>query len=219
LRTTIVALAAAAAMAAVPASAQTRHRGSSPRAGSAHARVPPSGRVTGRAVPRPSYRPIPGRYDGSRYYARPYYGRPYYGGSHFYFGFGYPYYSYWYPYSYAYGYPAYGYGYPGYYYPPAYSYGYGYGPSYPAYGGYVGVSPDDVDGGVRIQVSRQDAEVYADGYYVGTVDDFDGTFQRLKLEPGAHHIEIREPGYETLAFDVRVEPGQTITYRAEMRAK
>ncbi len=51
------------------------------------------------------------------------------------------------------------------------------------------------------------------------VDDYDGVFQHLNLEAGAHHIEIEidEQGYPPIAFDVRVEPGQTITYRANIR--
>ena len=49
-------------------------------------------------------------------------------------------------------------------------------------------------GGVRIQGAPRNAEVYVDGSYVGIVDDFDGAFQRLELEPGAHSIEIRAPG-------------------------
>ena len=57
-----------------------------------------------------------------------------------------------------------------------------------------------------------------DGYYVGTVDDFDGTFQSLKLEPGPASIEVRAPGFEALRFDVRVLPGRKITYEENMRA-
>jgi hypothetical protein len=35
------------------------------------------------------------------------------------------------------------------------------------------------------------------------------------LEPGPHHIEIDiDPGGPPLAFDVRIEPGQTVTFRA-----
>jgi hypothetical protein len=54
--------------------------------------------------------------------------------------------------------------------------------------------------------------VYADGYYVGIVDDFDGVFQHLELEPGAHRIEIRGPGLPPTAFDVNIQPGRTITF-------
>ena len=69
-------------------------------------------------------------------------------------------------------------------------------------------------GGVRITNAPRDAAVYVDGYYVGTVDNFDGTFQRLNLEPGAHHVEIAPQGAERTAVDVNIQPGQTITYRA-----
>ena len=46
-------------------------------------------------------------------------------------------------------------------------------------------------GGVRIQGAPRDAQVFVDGTYAGVVDDFDGTFQHLDLEPGSHAIEIR----------------------------
>ena len=71
-------------------------------------------------------------------------------------------------------------------------------------------------GGVRLQVSPRGAAVYVDGYYVGTVDDFDGLFERVSLEPGPHHIEIQAPGFETAAFDVNVLPNQTIEYRGDL---
>ena len=138
---------------------------------------------------------------GPRGVVRPSY-RSYYYGPRFGLGFyGYPY-GY-YPYGGYYGY-GYGYGYPysGYAYPYG---GYGY-----VAGGYAGSSY----GGVRITDAPRDAGVYADGYYVGTVDDFDGTFQHLNLEAGAHHIEIAPQGEPRIAFDVNIRPGQTITYRA-----
>ena len=105
---------------------------------------------------------------------------------------------------YGYGYPYYGGGY------------YGYG--YPYYGGgYYGGSYS-YTGSVRLKVKPRTAEVLVDGYYVGTVNDFDGTFQRLKLEPGPASIEIRAPGFETLRLDVRVLPGRKITFEENMRA-
>ncbi len=72
-------------------------------------------------------------------------------------------------------------------------------------------------GGVRLKVNARDAEVYVDGYYAGVVDDFDGLWQQLRLDDGGYRIEIRKPGFETLTFDVRVQPGRTITYRGEMQ--
>jgi hypothetical protein len=174
----------------------------------------------GRAVPRgpvarggvlPS-RPLGGYY--SNRYGYPYrygYGYPYgfyrpyyyYPGFSFGFTYGYPYYGWPYYYgSYAYGYP-YGYG--------------GYG-GYPGYG-YSSIAASRPYGAVRIDIPQRDAEVYVDGYFAGIVDDFDGTFQHVNLEVGAHHIELRSPDFETIGFDVNVEPGRTITYRSAMRPR
>jgi hypothetical protein len=115
-------------------------------------------------------------------------------------------YPYFYPYAYPYGYSAYGYG-PYRYAPYGYvPYGYGYPSAYAA-----------AYGGVRIQGAPRNAQVFADGYYAGVVDNFDGVFQRLDLTSGAHRIEIRASGLPTVSFDVRVVPGQTITYRADGR--
>lgn len=71
-------------------------------------------------------------------------------------------------------------------------------------------------GGVRLKVNARDAEVYVDGYYAGIVDDFDGIWQQLRLDDGGYRVEIRKPGFETLTFDVMVQPGRTITYRGRM---
>jgi hypothetical protein len=59
--------------------------------------------------------------------------------------------------------------------------------------------------------------VFVDGLYRGIVDDFDGVFQRLKLEAGAHRLEIRAAGFRPLVFDVLVTPGETTTYRGDLR--
>lgn len=140
-------------------------------------------------------------------------------------GFSYGYAGFYGSYPYWYGYPSYGYyggfgapwyGYPTYGYP-----GYGYRYRYPRYGygyGYPGwAGLGQPYGGVRIDLPERDAEVFADGYFVGSVNDFDGTFQELELEAGPHRIEIRAPGFEPIAFDVNVEPGRTITYRTGVR--
>lgn len=149
-----------------------------------------------RAVPRhtppPVVQPRVVRVLPSRsFYYGPYY-RPYYGPG---LGLGMHYGRPW-------AYRPYGYGSPG----------FGYG-----YGGY-GV-PFRPYGGVRLDLPQRHAEVYVDGYFVGTVDDFDGVFQQLNLEAGPHRIEIRAPGFEQIAFDVKVTPGRTITYGADMRER
>ena len=171
---------------------------------------------TGRAAPRTGPPPRPsggsGRttYDRPNYYYRPNYYRPYYY-SPYYYG----------PFSPGFG-VAYGYGYPGYYGPYAYGSPYGY-PGYRSGGygyggyGYGGYAYGRSYGGVRIDVPQRDAEVYADGYFAGTVDSFDGALQQLSLEPGAHRIEVRLAGFEPVSFEVNVEPGRTITYRSALR--
>jgi hypothetical protein len=78
----------------------------------------------------------------------------------------------------------------------------------------VSAVPGYAYGGVRIQGAPEDAQVFADGYYVGVVDDFDGAFQHLNLQAGPHRVESRDPRFPTVTFEVNVQPGQTITYHA-----
>jgi hypothetical protein len=107
-----------------------------------------------------------------------------------------------------------------YHYRPSFGIGvyYGSGGSYP-YGytprGYYDPIPGRAYGGLRITGASRIAEVFADGYYVGIVNDFDGVFQNLNLEAGPHQIEIREPGRESIVFDVMVQPGRTTTFRVD----
>ena len=42
-------------------------------------------------------------------------------------------------------------------------------------------------------------------------------FQQLQLESGPHRIEVRADGYEPLSFEVRILPGRTITYKADLK--
>ena len=180
-------------------------RGGSGGSGGGGARVAvPRGSVDGGGG-RPGY---PG---GGRY---PYPGGRYYGGYYprYYYPYAYPY-PYYYPYSSfywgggyfnSYGYWGAGVGWPGYAY-PAYPYpGYGYGYD---------------TGRVRLEVQPRDAEVFIDGSFAGTVDNFDGRLQGLTLETGGYNVEIRKPGWETLTFDVRITPGRTTHYKGELLPK
>ena len=148
---------------------------------------------------------------------------PIYGGGGGY----YPYSRYGYYYNhYPYGYfwPSYGFG-VGYFYDPwmwgyapysFYGYGGGYGGGY--YGSTYGNGRQYRDvGGVRLKVRPVDGQVYVDGYYVGEVDNFDGMFQKLTLESGAHRIEIRAEGFLPEQFEVMVVPGETITYKGDLK--
>jgi PEGA domain-containing protein len=122
---------------------------------------------------------------------------------------------------YPWGYGGYGFGgyYGGYYDPWFYGSGYnGYG--YGGYGG--GYYPGSYysgfeDGSLRLKVKPKNGSVYVDGYFAGQVDEFDGIFQRLHVEPGPHRIEIRADGYAPLSFEIRVPPGRTVNYGGELR--
>ena len=56
--------------------------------------------------------------------------------------------------------------------------------------GYYAIDPGFAYGSLRIVDAPRYAQVFVDGYYAGEVDDYDGIFQRLNLEPGPHRIEI-----------------------------
>jgi hypothetical protein len=179
------------------------------------------GTVTGRAVARPPVQ------SGRGVVVAPYGGARYYGGAHY--GYGYPYYRagyygygyrpYYYPYSgFGFGFYA-SFGYPYGYYSSPYRYGYPYAYAYATYGYPVapaaGYSAQvSGSGGVRIKGAPHQAQVFVDGYYVGVADDFDGAFQQLNLEAGAHELEIRIPGRAPSSYDVNVQPGLTMTIHA-----
>jgi hypothetical protein len=150
------------------------------------------GRQTfGTAVPR---RVPPGYGGGGGGWSHPYWYYPYYPLSYGFF---------WNPW-WGYGYPWGGYGYGGYY-------GGGYG-----YGGYPGPA-SEAYGGLRLKVKPKEAEVFVDGYFAGIVDDFDGAFQQLNLDVGPHRIEVRHPGHEPLAFEIRTQPDEKITYKGTLQ--
>jgi hypothetical protein len=161
--------------------------------------------VTGEAVARSTY-PVP---PINNIYYYPYY-YPYgFWGPGYGFGLGYMFYDPFY-------YGGYGYGYPGYGYGGGYGGGgYGGGGYYSGGGGYSQSNHDT--GGLRLKIKPREGQVYVDGYFVGEVDDFDGTFQKLNIDGGGHRIEIKADGFEPLQFEVVITPGDTVTYKGEMK--
>ena len=142
----------------------------------------------------------------------------------YYYGYGYydPYYnrrysSYWSPFGYGYGL--------GYFAYDPYMFGGGYPSGYGGYGGYesygggsYGASQSFGEvGGIRLKVKPSNAQVYVDGFYVGVIDSFDGMFQKLGIEAGTHKVEVRAEGYESVQFEVMVMPGETVTYKGELK--
>jgi hypothetical protein len=125
--------------------------------------------------------------------------------------------------------PGYGYGLGSLFYDPWYGGGYGYGYPYGGYGyggggyGYGGGGGYSVSqgyretGSLRLKIDPKAAQVYVDGYYVGVVDSFDGVFQKLGLDSGGHRIELKADGFQPLEFEVLITPGETVTYKGEMK--
>jgi hypothetical protein len=153
----------------------------------------------------PGHGPGPG-YGGGY---RPGYGYGYRGGypgygSSFYFAFGGfygPYY--WSPWFYSpYWYDPFWYG--GYY--PPYGYGYGYGPGYYGYNA----------ANLKVQVEPKNAEVYVDGHLAGIVDHFDGMFQSLMVEAGAHDIVVYLDGYRSIREHLYLNVGSTYRIKGVM---
>jgi hypothetical protein len=70
--------------------------------------------------------------------------------------------------------------------------------------------------GVTFQVSPAAAEVFVDGAYAGTVQDFWADLEPLMLVTGSHRIELRAPGYNTATLDVTTTPGQVIPFFGEL---
>lgn len=64
-------------------------------------------------------------------------------------------------------------------------------------------------GAIRLVVDAKQAQVYVDSAYAGTVDDFDGTFQKLYLQPGEHEIEIRLEGHQSFTQRFLISPSET----------
>src|SRR5262245_10660602 len=59
-------------------------------------------------------------------------------------------------------------------------------------------------------------EVLVDGPFAGLAEAFGVSGGTMNLDAGAHHIELRAPGYQTTAFSVMIEPNSLVRYRGEM---
>jgi hypothetical protein len=152
--------------------------------------VPSGGQSAGARPPaggagHPGGQPQGGHYGGPPPRGGYYGGRGYVGGYYGYYGY--------------YGYPYWGLGWGW-----GWGYPYAYGPwGYPYWGGYYDPSPE-----VRLEIKPKEAQVYVDGYFAGVVDDFDGTFQRLRMRPGNHELTLYLKGYRTVTQNIHLGNGQ-----------
>jgi hypothetical protein len=64
-----------------------------------------------------------------------------------------------------------------------------------------------------LDVHPPNAQVFADGYYIGIPEDFESHDGGAVIEPGPHRIDIVAAGYESVSFDVNLTRGQSATFR------
>jgi hypothetical protein len=82
----------------------------------------------------------------------------------------------------------------------------------------VAVSPPPTGfGGMSLDLTPADAEVWVDGGFTGMADDFGPQRDPLTLTPGVHRIELRAPGYVTALFDVTINAGQVLPYQGGLK--
>lgn len=79
----------------------------------------------------------------------------------------------------------------------------------PTYPGYPTYRYAAVESDLRFDVKPKEAAVYIDGYFAGTVDDFDGAFQRLHVPPGEHEIVVYLEGHHSLRQQLYLSPRST----------
>ena len=112
----------------------------------------------------------------------------------------------------------------GYYYPTFYRTSLWYGSWGPYYYGspyyyqvpIYGPLRYDRSASIRVQVAPRQAEVFVDGAFVGNVDEFDGVFQRLNIEPGNHEIVIYLEGHRLFSQRLYLQPGRSFNIRHTM---
>ncbi len=96
-----------------------------------------------------------------------------------------------------------------------------FGPYHWGFGGVVIVEDNSPDpyryARVDTDVSPEAAEVYLDGTFIGSADDFDGYPDFLWLETGKYTIEFRHPSYESVKHEVDVRPGQALRFRDDLK--
>jgi hypothetical protein len=73
-------------------------------------------------------------------------------------------------------------------------------------------------GRLFLDIQPGGSQIFADGYYVGLAEDFGAQRGGGLIDAGIHRIDISATGYEPVAVEVRVTPGQSITYRAALKA-
>lgn len=65
-------------------------------------------------------------------------------------------------------------------------------------------------GALDMNVKPATTEVWVDGKFRGTADDFDGSPQKLQLAPGTHRLKLVTPEGEEYAREIQVTAGAEV---------
>ena len=74
----------------------------------------------------------------------------------------------------------------------------------------------DDESSLQLQVTPRETEVFVDGYLAGRVDDFDGRFQRLHIQPGEHELTLYLDGHRKVIQTILIRPRSSFRIRYEM---
>jgi hypothetical protein len=69
---------------------------------------------------------------------------------------------------------------------------------------------------IKINATPERAAVFVDGKFVGHVNEFKGPGRGMLIAPGAHHIEVALPGYQTFATDVQPIGNQKVEIKTDL---
>jgi PEGA domain len=74
----------------------------------------------------------------------------------------------------------------------------------------------DDESSLQLQVTPRETEVFIDNYLAGRVDDFDGRFQRLHIQPGEHELTLYLDGHRKVTQTIQVRPRASFRIRYVM---
>jgi hypothetical protein len=101
-----------------------------------------------------------------------------------------------------------------YYYSPWFYSSFYWGAPYYPYGYYFDYGPGGAS--LKVEVKPKTAEVYIDGHLAGIVDQFDGMFQSLPVEPGGHEITIYQEGFRSIRQQLYLSAGSTFRMKGAL---
>jgi hypothetical protein len=83
-------------------------------------------------------------------------------------------------------------------------------------GAAVAQTPRPGQGALDLEVRPRSAEVWVDGFYVGTANQYDGYPRYLWLDAGEHRLVFYKPGYRTAAREFTVHSDAIVRVRTRL---